>query len=79
MNKQLAQIHLCPWELIDLDVSNLEFVVVFFKADAVEKNQNKYSKFHISKLMSYQGYWLNLLFFSSPQNYGLFPYWPKIF
>ena len=32
MNKQLEHIHLCPWELIDLEVSNLEFVVVFLKA-----------------------------------------------
>ena len=37
-----------------MDVSNLEFVVVFFKADAVEKNQNKYSKFDTSKWMNYQ-------------------------
>ena len=41
MNKQLAQIHLCPWELIDLDTSNLEFVVVFFNADTVEKKSKQ--------------------------------------
>ena len=41
---------------MDLDVSNLEYFLLFLQAGAVEKNQNKYSKFNKSKWISCRGH-----------------------
>ena len=43
---------LCPWQLIDLEVSNLEYPIFVgvFDMQAQRKNQNKYSKFKIRRV-----------------------------
>ena len=57
--KKVSNLDLYPWQLINLDLSNFEYLFCLFQLRLPVQTNKKYSKFDTSKSMSYQGHKFN--------------------